>query len=340
MKVYTIKEISKMAGVSAGTVDRVLHKRGKVSPEKEEKVKSILKKIDYRPNQVARSLKLNKQYQLVVLLPDYQLDEYWRPCFDGIEQLKGPLEEKGVFAKVLKYNPSSSSHFEKICQKSIELNPDGIMLGALFLNESQSFLNTLKNKGIPFNLINTPVEGADFESFVGQDLVQSGRTAAHLFDVFLPERKTILIVHIAEDFENAFHMQQKEKGFRTYYSQKSCVNISTINIKAEEGASINQQLLDKRTGEIHGIFVTTSKAHLIAEVGANIPIIGYDLLKENISYLNNGGIKFLIYQNPKLQAYQGLSMLSDYLLKGEHSPNKKYLPIEIISSENVSSYQV
>jgi LacI family transcriptional regulator len=37
MKNYTIKEIARMAGVSAGTVDRVLHNRGSVSADKEAK---------------------------------------------------------------------------------------------------------------------------------------------------------------------------------------------------------------------------------------------------------------------------------------------------------------
>ena len=32
-KKYTIKDIAQMAGVSKGTVDRVLHKRGKVSED-------------------------------------------------------------------------------------------------------------------------------------------------------------------------------------------------------------------------------------------------------------------------------------------------------------------
>ena len=32
---YTIKDIARMAGVSAGTVDRVLHNRGDVSPKKQ-----------------------------------------------------------------------------------------------------------------------------------------------------------------------------------------------------------------------------------------------------------------------------------------------------------------
>ena len=38
IKKYTIKNIAEMAGVSKGTVDRVIHKRGKVS-------KNVLKKV-------------------------------------------------------------------------------------------------------------------------------------------------------------------------------------------------------------------------------------------------------------------------------------------------------
>ena len=103
MKIYTIKEIAKMADVSSGTVDRVLHKRGKVSPDKEERVRKILKEIDYRPNQVARSLKLNKRYRFVVLMPDDELDEYWKPCYTGINELKSSFEEKGITIHISKY---------------------------------------------------------------------------------------------------------------------------------------------------------------------------------------------------------------------------------------------
>ena len=37
-----------MAGVSAGTVDRVLHNRGEVSQSSREKVEAILTEIDYK----------------------------------------------------------------------------------------------------------------------------------------------------------------------------------------------------------------------------------------------------------------------------------------------------
>ena len=45
---YTIKDIARMAGVSAGTVDRVLHNRGDVSPKSKAKVQKVLDEIHYQ----------------------------------------------------------------------------------------------------------------------------------------------------------------------------------------------------------------------------------------------------------------------------------------------------
>ena len=44
-----IKDIAQLAGVSVGTVDRVLHGRSGVSEKSREKVEKILKKLDYQP---------------------------------------------------------------------------------------------------------------------------------------------------------------------------------------------------------------------------------------------------------------------------------------------------
>jgi len=343
MKIYTIKEIAKMANVSSGTVDRVLHHRGKVSPEKEQKVKDILKKIDFKPNQFARSLKLNKRYQFVVLMPDDELDEYWKPCFMGIQEWENKFRENGISVKVLKYSPNQPDDFIKATKSSLDLKPDGVLLGALYSKESKEYLKTLSEKQIPFNLINTVVENSDYLTFVGQNLIQSGRTAAHLFDNILQEKKSILIVHMEEEYENAFHMQQKENGFRVYIREKDInIKIETINIKTGSSGIDMGQLKNALNNKVNGIFVTTSKAFLLPEqdVDFSVPVIGYDLLGKNIEYLKSGKITFLIYQNPKLQAYQGLSLLSDQVIRSTQNPKEKYLPIEIISLENVGSYNV
>ena len=42
-----IKDIAKLAGVSAGTVDRVVHNRGNVSAKSREAVEKVLKEVNY-----------------------------------------------------------------------------------------------------------------------------------------------------------------------------------------------------------------------------------------------------------------------------------------------------
>mgnify|MGYP001091850464 FL=1 len=49
-KNYRIKDIAELSGVSTGTVDRILHERGKVSEDARKKVEKVLKEIDYQPN--------------------------------------------------------------------------------------------------------------------------------------------------------------------------------------------------------------------------------------------------------------------------------------------------
>ena len=63
-----IVDIAKMAGVSVGTVDRVIHNRGRVSEENRKKVQTILEMVHYQPNLMARSLASKKQYHFVELL--------------------------------------------------------------------------------------------------------------------------------------------------------------------------------------------------------------------------------------------------------------------------------
>src|SRR6187431_637589 len=91
-----IKDIARLAGVSVGTVDRVLHNRGRVSPEALQKVTSVMEQIDYKPNLIARTLGSNKNYKLAALLPDPKLDPYWAQSNMGILQAQSEWAQYGV----------------------------------------------------------------------------------------------------------------------------------------------------------------------------------------------------------------------------------------------------
>ena len=64
-----IVDIARMAGVSVATVDRVIHNRGKVSEENLARINEVLRKVNYRPNLIARSLASGRQYTLAVVMP-------------------------------------------------------------------------------------------------------------------------------------------------------------------------------------------------------------------------------------------------------------------------------
>ncbi len=57
----TIKEIAALAGVSRGTVDRVLNHRGAVHPDTARKIEEIARNLDYRPNRAGLVLAAQKK---------------------------------------------------------------------------------------------------------------------------------------------------------------------------------------------------------------------------------------------------------------------------------------
>ena len=52
-KKITIFDVAEKAGVSKGTVDRVLHNRGEVSRKSAEKVRKAIEELNYEPNPVS-----------------------------------------------------------------------------------------------------------------------------------------------------------------------------------------------------------------------------------------------------------------------------------------------
>ncbi len=341
-KKYTIKDIAKLAGVSKGTVDRVLHNRGKVSQKAYEKVNEVLKKIDYHPNPIARNLKNNKVYGICVILPDPEIDPYWMPAQEGIIQASEEFIPFGVMIEPYFYHPNEVNSFVEKSSEALETNPDALLMAPLFHNESLRVLQKCQDEGKVLASFNNVIDRLHNENFIGQDLFQSGRVAASLIDKMLPAGKTVGIVHI--NLEP--HMQQKEKGFKSYFTnhQEKQIKILTQELSTEESPGFETQTVEFLNAhpEISALFVTNSKAHMLVEVlqeiGSDIIVVGYDLLEENIRQIKKGGIDFLIHQKPKSQAYLGIGQLAEHFLFGKPIPSQKLLPIDVVTSENLKYY--
>ncbi|MBW3128596.1 LacI family DNA-binding transcriptional regulator [Hymenobacter profundi] len=344
-----IKDIAAKANVSVGTVDRVLHNRGRVAEDVRQKVLLMMEELEYEPNMIARTLGSNRTYRLAAIQPSHTLDPYWQAPWEGINKAARELQQYGVVLTVYPYDMSRVESFLEQMELATQAQPDGIVIAPLFYRESLPFFERWQHAKIPYVLFNTYITEINPLSYVGQDSYQSGFLAGKLLQFGQAQPGTYLIAHIAEDIANSVHVTQKEQGFRDYFAQLPAPQaagntIRSIDLPYPTESTFACQLTEllAQDQQLRGIFVSTSRAYAIAPYlqpyAHRIRLVGYDLLEENIQYLQEGTIDFLINQNPKEQGYYGLYALADQLVfKKEVSPFK-YLPLDIIAKENLHYY--
>lgn len=341
LRKYTISDIAKLAEVSKGTVDRVIHKRGKVSKDVHDKVTKILADIDYQPNLIARNLKKNKSYRIAVVFPDPELDPYWSNCIDGVHNITKELQAFGLQIDIFFFDPKSATSYADANHHVLNSSPDAVLVAPLFKKQSILALENYKSSAIIVATFNNRITTENSKSFIGQNLHQSGRVAAKLLAATIHKTGKIAIIHIDEKYKQALYIQEKEEGFRAYFdtTKEQKNTIITFKLKRNQFEAQISEFLQSHKNLI-GIFVTTSKAYEIIPFielysDHKIVIVGYDLLPENVQYLKENKIDFLIHQNPEQQVYLGLKVLAEHLLFDKEISEQILLPIAIINAENV-----
>lgn len=329
-----------MADVSRGTVDRVLNNRGKVSEKARRKVEEVLQRIDYRPNLIARTLKNHRPFTIWLLMPDHINDRYWQQMYQGVMDAYAELEPFGIRISSVRMGSTADTYYQNF-SSVLQNSPDALVIVPFFTDTCFNLYRELEERKIPFVLLNSPIKDVNYGCFIGQDYFMSGRTAAYFMDILtrsVAHKRTILILHIGVQTENATHVEEKEIGFLDYFRERDAS--STIEIIRFE-AELHVGLLDHKLSKTDGLFITNSKTHVAEDLlrkHPSVKIIGYDMIPENIELLREGTIDILLNQNPKLQGYHGISIVTEYLLYQREMPKNKLLPIDIITKENLSGY--
>ena len=339
-------DIAEKAGVSIGTVDRVLHARGEVSDETRDKILKIISDFDYRPNILASSLASKKVTTFASLTPwAPDKDAFWSKPQEGIEKAIDKLRHYGVRLQQFHFKMEDPETFTKEANKILELAPDGVLLAPWAKRESLIFTQELDQRAIPYVFIDSNLKEANPISFIVQNSIQSGYLAAKLLDYGIALQSNILIIHITKDLQNANHLLQREKGFIDYFET---VKDKFHRILKLEVPPDCVHIVDKLTAyisehkSIDAVFVTNSKVNLVAgffDQFTNRPkIIGYDLIPKNIDLLLYNKIDFLLNQKPESQGYVATNLLFDQIVRKEKIKNANYTSIDIITRENIEYY--
>ncbi|MBR1687466.1 MAG: LacI family DNA-binding transcriptional regulator [Prevotella sp.] len=344
-----IKDIAARAGVSVGTVDRVLHKRPNVSPAALEKVERALKEMDYMPNMYASALAYNKSYTFYCIIPKHESEAYWEEVEEGAVAACERRRDFSINLKMMYYNRFSAETFVRKTNECLNQNPDGVVVVPSKLDVTRRFTDELHNREIPFLLLDSYMPDLKPLSFYGQDSFSSGYFAARmLMLIALGEREIMLMKQMRDGNVASKQQENREMGFRHYmYDHFPDVKITEVNLPLDEEPACYDRILEDfftSHPHVHHCITFNSKAHLVGEFlqhsnRRNIQIMGYDMVEKNAECVRQGSISFLIAQHGYMQGYACIETLFDAIvLKKEVNP-VNYMPIELLTKENVEFYR-
>ncbi len=344
-----IKDIAAHAGVSAGTVDRVLHNRGDVSQKTREKVLKIIDELGYKTNIIAKTLALKKKIVFATLIPaEDSYSNYWQKPLTGFQKAEKEFSKYRIKINNYLFDINNKNSF---IEKSLHLigdAPDAVVIAPIFKKEATIFINKLKEKKIPFIFLDTNLDDEkESIGYIGHDSFQSGKVAAKLIDKRIKSDDNILLINLSANTKEQNHLSKRSEGFKVYFSKKNRIGtLFEIDINNLSNSFIKNKMdyVFSSVSNLKAIFVTSSKAYLIAaylyknKLQHQVVLTGYDLIDRNITYLNNDTIDYLISQNPIKQGFDSIEILFRSVVMKNQIKKNTYLPIDIIIKENVMYY--
>lgn len=263
----TIKQVALEAGVSKSTVSRFIAQNGYVSDEAREKIERAIKKLNYRPNLSAQSLKTKKNQLVGLLLPDIS-NPFFPMLAKGAEEF---LKEKGyrvMLGNIGEKNQSEQDYLKVLIQS----NAAGII-------STHDFKEDFPDLDIPTVIVDRVGRKSNYGVF--SDNESGGRLAAKV--IVTAGAKKVAVVSgplNATNINNRFkasiaYLKEKQVDFKAFYSQS--YDFEKIQKEAREVLA-NEENLDSiiAPSDIHAMAYIHEIHRLNKKIPEDIQIIGYD----------------------------------------------------------------
>lgn len=348
MKKVTIKDIALIAGVSRGTVDRVINGRGKVSGDVEKKIIKIAGDIGFEKNLFASSLASNKKYKIAIVSPDPASDIFWALPRGGIVSVLDLFRHYGITTEYFDFNVFRKEDYCIQMENALASRPDAILTAPTFTHESMEYLDQALKLNIPVITFNTEINHPAIISYTGQHSYNSGYLAGRLLHLRLQPGDEIIAFNLGHELSNAQHYTDKINGLKAYVNDHALCDNPVFCYESDQFEDSNKlQLFFERVQSAHpkmkGLFFTNSRAYMLIDVMSEefikkCNIIGFDMVGPNIKLLKEDKLDFIINQNPVRQGYMSMmNFVNHFILKKEFK-NTQYLPLDIVIKENVEFY--
>lgn len=322
----TLKDVAKETGLAVGTISRVLNNRGYISEETRKCVYDAMKKLNYQPNEVARSLSKQTTNTIGVIVPHIR-HPYFAELISHIESVANQQKYK-----ILLFNSKDKDEKEREILDMCKRN----RVAGIILCSGMVEMNQFYDINVPLITIERNLETGT--ASVECDNLKGGRLAAR----HLIERGCKNLVQISGVCGNNMPADDRAVGFMQVCKEYKIIHQDIKTNQTQYNIGEYHELIEEvllQNPKVDGIFASSDLiaaqilqvcSKLNIKVPQQLKVIGFDDVL--VSSITTPTIT-TIHQPIKEMAQMAISLLSD-ASKGKIVPSKTTLPVNLVKRES------
>ncbi|MCR5416263.1 MAG: LacI family DNA-binding transcriptional regulator [Pseudobutyrivibrio sp.] len=322
----TLKDVAAECNLTVTTVSRVLNNRGYISDKTRKKVYEAMEKLNYQPNEVARSLSKKSTNTIGVIVPHIR-----HPYFsEMISNIENAASKKGY--KVILCNSKGADHKEK---EYLDMCTSNRVAGIILFSAGVA-VQEFTASNIPLVTVERFTENGT--AAIECDNRQGGELAAqHLIDVGCKH-----LLHVSGVSENSMPADDRAKGFASVCEANSVDYVEVSTSLGQYNSLDYHDMLESALNldkEYDGVFassdlIAAQVLQVCAKLGRRVPedvkIVGFDDVM--ISQLTTPPIT-TIHQPIKEMAQAAVDMVIS-ATSGNTVAKRTLLPVTLVERES------
>jgi LacI family transcriptional regulator len=174
----TIKEVAELAGVSVGTVSHVITGSVPVTEPLRRKVHAAIKRLDYHPNHIARSLKTSKTRTLGIIVPDLTIS-FFPQVIRGAEA----AARQQNYTLIAVNSDDRADRQKELLSLLRSQRVEGILLVVAAAPAVTGQISQIIESGIPVVYLDRIPDREEVDSVSGEDLQAAEMAVEHLISL-------------------------------------------------------------------------------------------------------------------------------------------------------------
>ena len=342
-KRVTIKELSKIMGVSTTTITNALTGQPNVSERRRKQIIEKAKELGYKPNQYARAMVRNG-FKIGVIISDepHEFLTYLKMGLqEGLKEL-ADYKVQGIFETYSNHN--ANEEFKDALLKLSTEGVNGYILGPSFDVSGYSDIleDIYKNKKLPIVLLHRDVNGEEFSGVLVPDSKVIGNMVAEFISMTHPKGTKVAAITTKRDFTPHREAVEAFRESCSKFGLKLCEVYENDDSKQETYQLTQKILTDHPDCKV--IYVTSynsvSACRCIRNMNLDkkVNVIAHDIYPEMVKYMQNGLLSAAIYQNPILMGKRAVDIAFNHIAGDKSDGGRVTIRPELILRSNMSSF--